>query len=526
MNNSELNTLPEVSLQRSTFAQRATSETTESQRALIWSIGGSDCSAGAGIQADIKTAGSFQVAIHTLLTGVTAQNSTRVYRVEPVSMELFAEQWQSLSEETCPDVIKVGMLANRQQVQYLAGQVQVLRQRQPVKLILDPVLNASVGQALGDSSVLPAIVQHLLPLVDLLTPNLIELEKIAQYLCPQASSVQQQVNGILNTGCGSVLVKGGHGHDPDQSEDRYYALNYEFGLCSPRIQALNDHGTGCVLSTAITCVLALDYTIEDSLILAKAYVNQSLKGASQSGGLFHGDWPEDHRNFPEVRQKGGTFPQSLTFAPCPRYLGVYPVVDSLAWLERLLNAGVKTLQLRVKNQTDEGMDQLVAQAVIMGRDHQARVFINDYWQLALKHQAYGVHLGQEDLQQADLEKISQAGLRLGVSTHGYFELQTIRHLRPSYIALGHIFPTQTKQMPSRPQGLKNLAAYVSLCEDIPTVAIGGIDLQRAREVAKTGVGSIAVVSAITKALNWQHNLMILSDICDDMAPQKQVEFYD
>ncbi|VDY45712.1 thiamine-phosphate pyrophosphorylase [Salmonella enterica subsp. arizonae] len=123
--------------------------------------------------------------------------------------------------------------------------------------------------------------------------------------------------------------------------------------------------------------------------------------------------------------------------------------------------------------------------------------------LAIKHQAYGVHLGQEDLKTTDLNAIRTAGLRLGVSTHDDMEIDIALAARPSYIALGHVFPTQTKQMPSAPQGLEQLARHIERLADYPTVAIGGISLKRAPVVLATGVGSIAVVSAITQAADWR-----------------------
>lgn len=191
------------------------------------------------------------------------------------------------------------------------------------------------------------------------------------------------------------------------------------------------------------------------------------------------------------------------FPTVPLRLGLYPVVDSVEWIERLLNVGVKTLQLRIKDQRDEEVESDVSAAIALGRRYDARLFINDYWQLAIKHQAYGVHLGQEDLQTADLNAIREAGLRLGVSTHDDMEIDVALGARPSYIALGHVFPTQTKQMPSAPQGLAQLARHVSRLGDYPAVAIGGISLARAPSVLETGVGSIAVVSAITQAADWQ-----------------------
>lgn len=191
------------------------------------------------------------------------------------------------------------------------------------------------------------------------------------------------------------------------------------------------------------------------------------------------------------------------FARTTQKLGLYPVVDSVLWIERLLKLGVRTIQLRIKDRTDAQVDEQIRTTIALGKHYQARLFINDYWRLAVKHGAYGVHLGQEDLDIADLQAIRQAGLRLGISTHDESELQRAKALHPSYIALGHIFPTQTKEMPSSPQGLDNLARQVAATPEIPTVAIGGISCEIAPKVLATGVGSIAVVSAITKATDWQ-----------------------
>ncbi|EOC1323903.1 thiamine phosphate synthase [Cronobacter dublinensis] len=206
------------------------------------------------------------------------------------------------------------------------------------------------------------------------------------------------------------------------------------------------------------------------------------------------------------------------FAPVPRRLGLYPVVDSVEWIARLLEAGVRTLQLRIKDKTDADVEADVRAAIDLGKRYHARLFINDYWRLAIKHQAYGVHLGQEDLQTADLNAIRAAGLRLGVSTHDNMEIDVALAVRPSYIALGHVFPTQTKQMPSAPQGLAQLAAHVQRLGDYPTVAIGGISLARAPAVLETGVGSIAVVSAITQAADWRaatQQLLELAGVGDE-----------
>ena len=196
-------------------------------------------------------------------------------------------------------------------------------------------------------------------------------------------------------------------------------------------------------------------------------------------------------------------PPNAPFAPTEFKLGLYVIVDSYEWIERLIHAGVKTLQIRIKDRSPEQAEEEVARCIALAKQHTVRLFVDDFWQLAIKYQAYGVHLGQEDLLTADLNAIQQAGLRLGVSTHNREEIELVLPLRPSYIALGHIFPTQSKIMPSAPQGIANLAAQVKDLGDIPTVAIGGITASHFADVLATGVGSIAVISAVTQAEDWQ-----------------------
>ena len=202
------------------------------------------------------------------------------------------------------------------------------------------------------------------------------------------------------------------------------------------------------------------------------------------------------------------------FAPTEKKLGLYTVVDSIEWVERLLKIGVTTIQLRIKDKQPKDVEQDIITAIKLGREYNARLFINDYWQLAIKHHAYGVHLGQEDLDIADLDAIKQSGLCLGISTHNDTELQRAKRLLPSYIALGHIFPTTTKDMPSKPQGLRALKHQVEQTHDFPTVAIGGISLEKVSDVVATGVGGVALVSAITKASDWQQVTLKLLELVE------------
>jgi thiamine-phosphate pyrophosphorylase len=208
-------------------------------------------------------------------------------------------------------------------------------------------------------------------------------------------------------------------------------------------------------------------------------------------------WPRSLEALPRV---AGLPPQHTPFPHCPAQLGLYPVVPDAQWVARLLELGVKTVQLRCKSTEQATLEREVRRAVDAGRAHNARVFINDHWQLALQAGAYGVHLGQEDWCNADLEALAQSGIRLGLSTHGVYEMLVAWHFRPSYIATGAVFPTATKQVATAPLGLARLHRYVGLLAgQVPGVAIGGISLAQLPSVLASGVGSAAVVSAITGA---------------------------
>lgn len=255
--------------------------------------------------------------------------------------------------------------------------------------------------------------------------------------------------------------------------------------------------------------LALDYPLGDALVLARAYARSYQDHNHRAQGDLI--WPTDAKvfpraltvNHPQIKQLGWLTDGQLVspFAALESSkLGLYPVVESADWVERVLPLGIKTTQLRIKNPQASDLEHQIQQAIVAGELAQAQVFINDYWLLAIKHHAYGVHLGQEDLDSANLVAIQQAGLRLGISTHGYYEILRALEYQPSYIALGHIFATLTKEMPSLPQGVSRLALYQKLIgKRVPTVAIGGITIERAAKVWRTGVTGVAVVSAITQA---------------------------
>jgi thiamine-phosphate pyrophosphorylase len=176
----------------------------------------------------------------------------------------------------------------------------------------------------------------------------------------------------------------------------------------------------------------------------------------------------------------------------------YPVVDTVAWVARLALLGVGTIQLRAKNLDEAEALQTVRDALEVIKGTPAKLVVNDYWRAAIAAGAKHLHLGQEDLADADLKAIRAAGLTLGLSTHDDAELENALRARPDYIALGPIFPTTLKSMRFAPQGIPKITEWKKRIGDIPLVAIGGIKLEQAREIFAAGADSIAVVSDVTQ----------------------------
>lgn len=175
----------------------------------------------------------------------------------------------------------------------------------------------------------------------------------------------------------------------------------------------------------------------------------------------------------------------------------YPIWDSTDWMDRLLPLGVKLVQLRIKDRDEDAVRDEIRRARDLCEDHSCQLIVNDYWQIAIEEGCDYVHLGQEDLDDADVPAIRDAGVRLGISTHDHAELERALSLDPDYIALGPIYPTILKQMPWREQGLGKLSEWRSLIGDTPLIAIGGFSVERAAGAFEAGADVVSVVTDIT-----------------------------
>jgi thiamine-phosphate pyrophosphorylase len=174
----------------------------------------------------------------------------------------------------------------------------------------------------------------------------------------------------------------------------------------------------------------------------------------------------------------------------------YPVVPNADWVARLVPAGTRLVQLRIKDKSQDELRRQVGEARDVCAKHGADLIVNDYWKIAIDEKCSWVHLGQEDLVDADVKAIRRSGLKLGVSTHDHAELEKGLAADPDYVALGPIWPTALKKMPWAPQGLDRLREWKKLIGNRPLVAIGGLTLERALLCLKAGADSAAVVGDI------------------------------
>ncbi|WP_422531678.1 thiamine phosphate synthase [Bartonella apihabitans] len=174
----------------------------------------------------------------------------------------------------------------------------------------------------------------------------------------------------------------------------------------------------------------------------------------------------------------------------------YLIVDSADWIEKLIPLGVKLVQLRMKNVPLEVLHQHIQRAKLVCKQFHCQLIINDYWKAAIEEKCDFIHLGQEDLVDANVEKIKKAGLKLGVSTHDASELNKALTVKPDYVALGPVYQTILKKMKWQPQGLEKVTRWKKLVGDLPLVAIGGLNPERAKAVLEAGADSAAVVTDI------------------------------
>lgn len=249
-------------------------------------IAGSDCSGGAGIQADLKTFSAHGVFGMSAITSVVAENTVRVISYQDMTPKIIQEQITAVCEDIFPDAVKIGMLSCKETMEAVAAS---LERWQPKQIVLDPVMYAKNGSALMEAEAIDTLIQKVLPLATLITPNIPEAEKIAKMEIESLAEMEVAARKIYEVTGAAVLVKGGHkvGDATDLLFDGQAVTQYS----ASRIDTKNTHGTGCTLSSAICAQLALGNSLPDAVSAAKEYITKAIEQALPLG---HGHGPTHH----------------------------------------------------------------------------------------------------------------------------------------------------------------------------------------------------------------------------------------
>lgn len=238
----------------------------------VLTIAGSDCSGGAGIQADIKTITAHKLYAMSVITALTAQNTTGVYGVQEATPEFVSSQLDCIFTDIFPDAIKIGMVSNRHIIEII---VKKLKQYGGKNIVVDPVMISTSGDRLLNNEAMETVINQLIPIADIITPNIPEAEELSNIKIEDQDDMIIAAKNISENFGGIVLLKGGH--LAESADDLIYKDDEVIWARGAKIKNPNTHGTGCTLSSAIACNLANGYSPEQSIIKAKEYITGALK---------------------------------------------------------------------------------------------------------------------------------------------------------------------------------------------------------------------------------------------------------
>lgn len=255
----------------------------------VLSIAGSDCSGGAGIQADLKTISALGGYAATAITAITVQNTLGVRAIHPVPPVYVRGQIEAVMEDIRPDAVKIGMINDVEIVEAIAS---CLRTYRPRFVVFDPVMVSTSGHRLIEEDAISALTRELMPLASLITPNLSEAEVLTEHCISNVDTMKAAASELLKFGCGSVLLKGGHLEGDKMCDVLQTAGEDKPHLfISDKIESKNTHGTGCTLSSAIAANLAKGFDLKTSVQRAKDYISRALADMLDLGA---GSGPMNH----------------------------------------------------------------------------------------------------------------------------------------------------------------------------------------------------------------------------------------
>ena len=457
-------------------------------------IAGSDPSGGAGVQADLRVFAALGVAGWSAITALTVQNTQGVQAVHAVPADVLEAQVEAvLTDATDLRAVKIGMLGGAAQVRVVA---KLLRRFRPPNVVLDPVLASTGGAPLLNEAGRAALLAELLPLCDLVTPNVDE----AEILAPLAPSGALSPERLQKRGVGAMLLKGGH--LPGAPDDLLVCADGTTRrFPGERVATEHTHGTGCFLASAIAAHLARGRTMEEAVGAAKRLLTQALRAPVSAG---------QGRGYPDalaVTARGVGESDDRTHAERLALLrGLYVLTDPDLRPDRsaeeqtraALAGGARVVQLREKRLPTPQLVGLAKRLNALVREASALFIVNDRVDVALAGGADGVHLGPDDMHPADARRILGPDKLVGVSVNSVEEAIPLAPYA-SYLGVGAIFGSATKGDAGPPVGVGRIREIKAAFPGHPVVAIGGISAANIGAVAEASADAAAVVSAVVAA---------------------------
>lgn len=472
-------------------------------------IAGSDPSGGAGIQADLKTFSALGVYGATAITAVTVQNTQSVKYVHKLPPQVVYDQIVAVMEDVTVDAVKIGMVNDAETLDAIVHALTAYRSK---FLVVDPVMVSTSGCALMQPDALAIMKERLLPMADLVTPNLPE----AWTLAGTDTSVDDAAQAILRLGVKALLIKGGHAEGNTKTDYLYIykgegVKRVEF--TAETIDTPNTHGTGCTLSSAIAALLACGNGLEDAVRQAKEYLTEALKaGAGVHVGRGHG--PVCHFYADRVMRLCGykvvrydlktLKPKDLETASRLQFITHF--TDKYSYYDSAMMAlegGCQWIQLRMKDACEDEIER-VARLILPECRRMGAVFvIDDHVELALRVGADGVHLGKNDMPVDEARRLAGDGFIIGGTANTFEDVQRLAAQGADYIGCGPFRFTMTKKNLAPMLGLEGYKRILSQMKEcgigLPLVAIGGITSDDIPQLMAAGVSGIALSGSVLRA---------------------------
>lgn len=459
-------------------------------------IAGSDPSGGAGIQADLRTFAALGVVGVSVITALTVQNSLGVQSVHPVPADMLAAQLDAILSDMRVNAVKIGMLGGAAQVLAVAA---ALRQYALPNVVLDPVLASTGGVPLLDDEGRAALLMELMPLCDLITPNLAEANILTMMPVDSLKTMQAAGERLVSLGVKAALVKGGH--LPDESNDLLVDNEGHRQIYADRrVDTAHTHGTGCFLSSAIAAHLAKHFPVDQAVKQSKNLLTRALLSPVALG---------NGRGYPDVLasvRTNGSARMRTHMERIGLLQGLYVLTDpnlrpdrsAEDTMQAALAGGASIVQLRDKHLLTPQLVALVQRLGTIAREAKSLFIVNDRVDVALASGADGVHLGPDDMTPADARRLLGPDKLVGISVATVGEAKAAAPYA-SYFGVGAIFGSKTKLDAGEPIGVERIREIKAAFPDIPIVAIGGINADNIGEVAGAGADAAAVVSAVVAA---------------------------